>query len=249
MRRKIALDLAVLMLLALLPCAAAAQENSPHPRMITVYGTGEIDVPPEEVLLTNTVEFRDRILVTAKSQHDAAIKKVISLAHAAGIDQKDIQTDSVRMAPQYSYDYERAPHFLAYVVSQTVEITLRDLSRYESLVTSLLEGGVEQMQRVDFRVKDSRRYRDEARAKALRAAREKAIAMAAELGQTVGRPWEITELNEGNPFAGTWALNSNSITSAPDNAGGGAQFGDGEHTVAPGQVIIRASVKVSFQLE
>jgi hypothetical protein len=61
--------------------------------------------------------------------------------------------------------------------------------------------------------------------------------MAAELRQTVGKPWDISE----DSFNGAFA-SANSFVCA--SAGKPAKD---ESTVAPGEVLIRASVRISFQ--
>ncbi len=68
-------------------------------------------------------------------------------------------------------------------------------------------------------------------------AREKAIAMAAELGQSLGKPWEVTE-DESDIDASKY-LNSTMRFKLPMQE---------EQTVAGGDVAIRATVRVSFQL-
>jgi uncharacterized protein len=128
--------------------------------------------------------------------------------------------------------------FLGYEVSQSTTVTLRDLSKYESLMTKLLEGGINRVHGINFGVNETREYRDEARSKAIRAAKEKAAAMAAGLGQTVGKPWDISEESGWNSYQ--YAANSFSNDKTRDAD---------ESTVAPGELTIRASVKVSFQLE
>ena len=138
------------------------------------------------------------------------------------------------------YSEEKVPRFLAYEVTQTVEVTLKDLSKYETLVTKVLEDGVNRIHSVEFLVADTRKYRDEARQKAIRAAREKVTAMAAELGQSIGKPWTITE-NSAN--AKYYLANANTSFGY-----GGSQTAE-ESSVAPGEVSIRASVNVSFELE
>jgi hypothetical protein len=139
------------------------------------------------------------------------------------------------------YSEEKVPRFLAYEVSQTIEITLKDLTWYESLTTKLVQDGVNRINSVNFLVAEDRKYKDDARLKAIRAAKEKAAAMAAKLGQTIGKPWEIAE-NSAN--ANYFYANANTLS----NAGGGGGTAE-ESTVAPGEVTIRASVNVSFQLE
>jgi len=124
-------------------------------------------------------------------------------------------------------------------MTQTVEITLNDLSKYESLTSKLLEDGVNRIDSVEFDVSEDRKYKDDARLKAIRAAREKATAMAAELGQSIGKPWTIIE-NSAN--ASYYLANLNSFAHA-------GRLAEAESTVAPGEVSIRASVNVSFELQ
>ena len=239
MNRKLAVGSIALVFAAMGVCFA--QDMVPRPRLISVSGTAEINVAPNEVIMQLGVETHDKELRIAKSQHDVRIKKAINLASSAGIEAKDIQTSQLTMGPDYSE--EKVPRLLGYEVSQTVTITLKDLSKYESLMTGLLEAGINRVQSVNFYVTETRKYKDEARAKAIRAAKEKATAMAAELGQSIGKPWEIAEDDGGSPFV---------QTRANSTYGYNAQFGapgEEESTVAPGQVTIRASVRVSFQLE
>ena len=225
---------------------ALTQDTSPRPRLISVTGTAEVNVAPDEAVLSLGVESRDKDLAVAKAQHDHRVKKLLAEAHDAGVEGKYIQTSMLQMRPDYSD--EKVPRFLAYQVSQTIQVTLKDLSKYERLITKLLEAGVNRVDSVEFLVAEPRKYKDEARAKAIRAAREKAVAMAAELGQTIGKPWEISE--EG--FNGLFAQTRNSANSYAVQASSYAYdrgLSTEESTVAPGEVSIRASVRVSFQLE
>jgi uncharacterized protein len=215
-----------------------AQNTCPTQRLISVLGTAELNVPPDEALLTFGVENHDKVLSTAKSQNDARLKKVLSVAHAAGVEQKDIKTSTLQMSPDYSD--EKIPRLIGYEVSQTIAITLKDISKYEDLMTQLLDAGVNRVDGIYFQVGEPRKYRDEARSKAIDVAKEKAIAMATQLGQTVGKPWEISEQGaDREVFA--------SLTAGKARERYG--YNSGDATVAPGQVTISASVKVSFQLE
>jgi len=184
------------------------------------------------------VESDDKVLAVAKTQNDSRAKKVLALAHSVGVEQKDIMTSSVRMRPDYSK--EKVPRLLGYEVSQTIRITLKDLSKYETIMTELLEAGVNRVDSVSFRLAETRKYMDEARSKAVAAAKEKAVAMATELGQAVGKPWEISE--EGG-------TTQNLLPGANANYSYSSGVAGEESTVAPGQVTISATVSVSFLLE
>jgi len=230
---------------SLLTAPALTQDFLPRPRLISVTGTAEVNVPPDEVVLSLGVESRDKDLAIAKAQHDHRVKKLLAEAHDAGVEGKYIQTSMLQMRPDYSD--EKVPRFLAYQVSQTIQVTLKDLSKYERLITKLLEAGVNRVDSVEFLVAEPRKYKDEARAKAIKAAREKASAMAAELGQATGKPWDISEEGFNGLFAQTRGFASNSVQ-ASSYAYNGSSTAE-ESTVAPGEVSIRASVRVSFQLE
>jgi len=214
-----------------------AQDSCPRARLISVTGTAEVSAAPDEVVIRLAIETRDRLLSVAKSQNDEHTKKVIELAHTMGVDAKDVQTSALNMGAQYSE--EKVPRMLGYEVSTTMTIRLRDLSKYDKLMTGLLEAGVSRVNGVDFDVADPRSFRDEARSKAIRAAKEKATAMASDLGQTVGKPWEVSELNEVGAFFA--ATNSFGYT-------GGSPQSDAP-TIAPGRVTFKVSMRASFQME
>jgi len=130
---------------------------------------------------------------------------------------------------------------LAYQVSQTVIVTLTDLAKYEDLMTNYLKAGVNRVDGINFFVADPTKYREEVRLQALRAAREKAKAMAGELGQSVGKPWEISEESTNacfNGLAPNYLAYDRKLPMRLDGS-----------TVAGGETVIQASVQVRFLLE
>lgn len=214
-----------------------AEDSCPRARLISVTGTSEVSAAPDEVVVRLAIETRDKVLTIAKSQNDEHAKKVIELARSMVVDAKDVQTSALNMGIQYSE--EKVPRMLGYEVSTTMMIRLRDLSKYDKLMTGLLEAGISRVNGVDFDVADPRKLRDEARSKAIRAAKEKATAMASDLGQTIGKPWEVSELNEVGAFFA--AANSSIVNN-------GALQSDAP-TIAPGRVTFKVSVRASFQME
>jgi len=91
---------------------ASSQNCCTQVRLITVTGTAEINVAPDEVILNLGVVSRDKDLATAKAQHDTRVKKIIVDARNAGVAAKDIQTNALRMTADYSE--EKVPRFLGY---------------------------------------------------------------------------------------------------------------------------------------
>ncbi len=225
-------------------CAAlapslAAQDAPTHPRIISVTGSFEIEVPPDEVILVLGVDSHDKDLAVAKAENDRRTKRLLALATADDLDPKNIKTSALSLGPEYSD--ERIPKLLGYQVSQTVTLTLKDLSKYENLMTSALKAGVNRVDGINFNVAHPEKYKEEARLKAIQAARDKAVAMAGQLGQTIGKPWEVTEEPD---------IYSRDKMTSPVNGRFAVLPAQLEiPTVAGGEVVIRADVRVSFQLE
>lgn len=222
--------------LAFLP-ALPAQENAPHPRIITVQGTAEIKVAPDQAVLTLGVDTRNSDLSIAKATNDRRVRKLLELFKAAGVEAKNVQTSALTMGPEYSE--EKIPKLLGYQVSQTITLTLTDLSKYEDLMTKALTAGVNRVDGVEFVVSDEKKYRDEARLQAVRAAKQKATAMATELSQSIGKPWEITEESGFETTRFTQNVRTR-YQEASEWAGS---------TISAGQIMVRASLRVSFELQ
>lgn len=160
--------------------------------------------------LTLGVDSRNKDLSVAKADNDQRMKAFLGLAQSAGVDAKNIQTSALTTGPEYSED--KTPKLLGYNVSQVFTVTLKDLSKHEDLMTSFLKAGVNRVDGINFIVAEPKKYKDEARLEAVNAPREKASAMASQLGQSIGKPWEITEeLN--NDYGVPGGMNANFLAS------------------------------------
>ena len=217
---------------------------------ISVTGEAEIRVVPDEVILTLGVETWDKNMGIAKGQNDAIVARVFALADDHGIAPEHVQTDYVSIEPRYRSGHYEESDFIGYFVHKTLVITLRDLDKFEDLLADALEAGVNYVHGIQFRTTELRKHRDEARALAIRAAKEKAEALAGELGQEVGDPKMIQEVQSGwwSGYNSWWGSRwGNGMTqNVIQEMGAGALTGDG--SLAPGQINVTARVSVTFQL-
>jgi uncharacterized protein YggE len=230
-----------------IPCLGADQ-TSPS-RLITVSGDAEINVVPDEVTITLGVETWNKDLATAKQLNDERVKKILALANRFKIDPKYVQTDYITIEPRYSDNYEKR-EFVGFFVQKHIVFVLKDVSKFEDLLSRSLSAGANYVMGVDFRTTELRKYRDQARKLAINAAKEKAVDLAGELGQKIGDPITITE-NSNNWYSwyGGWRnprgnqMTQNVIQNSGDSSG------EGSGTIALGQISVKASVTVSFELE
>jgi uncharacterized protein YggE len=217
-------------------------EDRPEPRLVTVAGEAEVNVSPDEVVFDLTVSTFNRELRVAKTQTDERLRNVIALAKRYGVADADTQTDYINLTPRYRGDNE-ARTLLGYSVRKDLVLTLRDVTRAEGLLSELLDSGVTRINTVSFRSSQMRKYRDQARDLAMRAAREKAAALAGAVGQKIGRAYSIEEEVPSRSYASQNVM-SNNISTA-DSDGSSASEG----TLALGLIKISARVTVKFELE
>ncbi|HVG30489.1 MAG TPA: SIMPL domain-containing protein [Pyrinomonadaceae bacterium] len=231
---------AALLVISLSPARLAAADDKPDPRLITVTGEAEVLVVPDEVVFDLTVQTLNKDLRAAKAQTDERLKKLIDLTRRYNVAPKDVQTDYIKLEPRYRGNDE-GRLFLGYSVRKDLVFTLRDVSRAEELLSEVMESAVTRINGVRFQTSQMRKYRDQARGLAIRAAQEKAVALTAEIGQKIGRAYSIEEeSSRGISYAQN--VSSNAVGFA------GGEGGDSEGTLSLGQIKVSARVTVRFEL-
>jgi uncharacterized protein len=237
------LHLSLLLLFSTL--GAWAQVERP---LITVSGQAEINVTPDMAVFGLRVVTLDKDIARAKALNDESVRKTLALAKEYKIAPEDIQTNYISVEMQYSDgDDDKPKVFLGYQVSKKIVLTLRDMSRIESLLSDVIKAGVNRVEGVDFRTTQIRRHKDRARQMAIKAAQEKAIALAREIDQTIGKAYTIREegFSSGNSNSNNFLSNAR----GDGGDGGDGDYSDEEGTIAIGQIPIVARVTVSFELK
>jgi uncharacterized protein YggE len=220
-------------------------------RTISVSGSAEVRVTPDEVVLTLGIETNDMNLTVAKEENDRRVKKVLAVARTAGVEDKYLQTDFLDIEPRYDRVNNKQT-FLGYWVQKTLSITLRDLGKFDGLLSDAITAGANYVHGIEFRTTQLRKYRDQARAQAIRAAREKAVALTQELGVKLGAAQNISEqpthwwssYSRYDRWRG--GRGSFAVQNVMQSAGEGAAV---EGTLAPGQILVTAQVSVAFAIE
>jgi uncharacterized protein YggE len=238
----------VLVTIVLALAAGAASAQTPAPRTIAVNGNAEIRVAPDEVILTLGVETNALDIAAARADNDRRVKAVVQAARAQGVPAELVKTDFLDIQPHYRDDDARRG-FLGYVVRRSLVITVRDVPKFEPLLSAVLAAGANYVHGIEFRTTELRKHRDEARRLALKAAREKADAMAAALGATVGAPLTIQEGYSGwsSPYGTWWGARYGAMMSQ-NVVQEGARGGASDEAMVPGQISVTATVSVTFEL-
>jgi uncharacterized protein YggE len=248
----------VLLLLALVAGLVLAQESGraalalgDGTRSITVNGEAVIYVVPDEAIVRLGVESFDPSLANATSANAATGSRIVKALIALGIDQRHIQADHAEVEIVYPRDGVAAG-IAGYRVRRLYALTVRDVSRLDDVITAALKNGANHMEGYELRTNDLRKHRDDARKRAIGAAREKAEALASELNCSVGAPRSIGESYYGwfgtRGTWGSWGYSAANQMTQNASFSAGSSSGEGNTTAPLGQIGVRAQVGVTFDL-
>jgi len=187
---------AVLATASLTMVPAHAEDSRPALGIITMEGQGQVTVAPDMAVITARVVTLADTAAEALAGNTGDLAKVIEGIKAAGIEAKDIQTSGFAIYPRYeqvSDNSDRQPAISGYEVRNGVDVNIRDLAKLGTLLTSVVESGANSVDGVRFQVSDPDEKLDEARKKAVAAARHKAEVFASAAGVELGGIQSISE--------------------------------------------------------
>ena len=223
-------------------------------RLITVSGDAAIMVVPDRVTITLGVESWHQELVAAKTANEKQLASIIAAVAALGVGAQDVQTDFVSIEPEHKDEWDANQHVIGkkvigYFVRRSAVVTLRDVIKFEALLTAAVQAGANHIHGISFETTELRKFRDAARSMAMKAAREKAVALAGELEQTIGIPHSISEgySHWGSSYGSYWGSRYGGGMSqnvVQQSASGAAPEG----SMVPGTISVTASVSVTFRL-
>ena len=231
-------------LLAVSPAVGFAGD-APEPATISTSGSAEIRVAADLADLYFDVNVRHADLATARKKQAERANKVLAALRDSGMEDKDLQTSQVNVTATYAENRHGETATVNYYdVTQGVYCTLHDVKKVADLTTAVLTAGATAVHEASLRTSELRKHRDEARAQAARAAREKAVAIAAELGAKVGKPYKVTE-SIGDSRTNNFSANAVTTAAAPASE----ERDEPRGVFAPGLLTISAEVNVTFYLE
>ena len=219
-----------------------AQQTAVLPPLVSVTGTGEIKVQPDEIVLNIGVDVRDKNLDEARKQSDAKVIALLNFLKKSGIDAKYIQTTNLSVYPNYVGEYgQTTPEY--YMTQKSVSVIIKNINKFDEILTGIYKTGANRVEGIEYRTSELTKYRDQARKLAVQAAKQKATALTSELGAKVGRVYNIDETTSTrNPQPIMYGRGANKMMEASMADASGP-------TISVGQITVTSSVDVSFIIE
>jgi uncharacterized protein YggE len=217
--------------------------SDPAP-MVTVRGHGEVRVDPDEATVRLGVVAESESAGEAQQRANLVVTGALEALGDLDVAAQDIQTGSLRLDPVYDNrrrpdELQSEPRISGYRASNQLIVRLDDLAKIGPVVDAAIEAGANNVDGIEFSVRDDRAARQEALTRAVAEARAKAEAIAAALGRSLG---EVVHVQEGgvslSPPMPTRGY-ARAEMMAMDVAG---------TPVSPGQATVAADVTIAYSL-
>ncbi|WAM30799.1 SIMPL domain-containing protein [Caldicellulosiruptor naganoensis] len=178
--------------------ASSASASQPKTEInkteINVKGVASVLAEPDIAVVTFGVLSEDVSADAAYSKTSSKINKIIDAIKKLGIDSKDIKTLKISVYPKYSYNKDdNASKIIGFYASTDLTVTVRNISQVGKVVDSAFKNGANTFSDLRFDISNVGAYYNQALAKALENAKEKANVLAKGLGISLGKPRIVNE--------------------------------------------------------
>jgi len=202
MKKKFSLIIVSVIIFGLLAACSptAAVSNPENERSMTVNGTGRVTVVPDIASINIGVRSEAEQVTEALDSNTAQANAISQALQELDVAEDDIQTSNFNVYPSDRYDPMTGQVEGRYfVVENTVNVTVRDLSNLGEVLTAVVEAGANNIYGINFNVEDRDAAIAEARQLAIEDAKAKAEAIAEESGVELGEILNISVYSGSTP--------------------------------------------------
>jgi uncharacterized protein len=165
---------------------ALAQSPQPARHLVGATGTASVSAKPDQAMLDIGVVTAAATAQDAASQNAAQVDTVLAQLRTVLGATADIKTIGYSLNANYRYPQGAPPVLTGYTASNTVEVTMTDLSLIGRAIDVASQAGANNVQGLRFTVQDEEPLRQQALGLAAKQARAHAQAIAAGLGGNLG---------------------------------------------------------------
>jgi uncharacterized protein YggE len=236
------------------PTASIAEmANTPLVRV----NIGEsLRTPPDEATISVATQAKAPTATAAVAANKMKTEKLLAAIRAAGIRERDIQTQGIQLQPDYRWDPpspggQGRQTLIGYMANNSVQIKTRNVDKLTSLLDALTTAGADSVYGPSFGISDTAPLKREARIRAMKRGEAEATEYARNNGYTSVR---LLSVEEGTSYRGTDVLLSalgvsNLPPPPPPPPPVSAGERGGGDIVAPGQLETAVSLNLLYRME
>ncbi len=214
--------------------ASAAEEVSQ--KMVTVNGQGSITVKPDIAYITIGVETKNDDAQIAQKENAEKMTAVMEAMKKAGVKDDEMKTQSynIYQTRDWKNGVETAPY---YVVNNSLKITTEDIDGLGKLIDAAATSGANNINSIQFGLKDDSALYNQALALAMDNAGGKAKAIFNAMSVKMTTPSKVTETS----FGGELLRNAGSMDFAAE-----AMMKSVSTPIQSGELTVTARVSVEY---
>ena len=182
---------------AALPASAMAQAVATVPVLsgtrLDISATGEVTRVPDLAIISAGVQTLQPTATAAIEENANRMERVRAALKRAGIADKDIQTSTINLSPEYRYVENQPPRLTGYRATNNVNVKFRDLKRSGAILDALVAEAANQINGPSLTIDKPETAYDEARTKAIAVGQARAELYARALGKRVVRLLSVSE--------------------------------------------------------
>jgi uncharacterized protein YggE len=231
--------------------AAGISEMATTP-LVRVNIAESLKSPPDEASMTVGTQAKASTATQAVAANKVKTEKLLAAIRAAGIREREIQTQGIQLSPDYRWDNvpggSGRQTLVGYIAGNSVQIKTRNIDTLTSLLDALTTAGADSVYGPNFGISDPAPLRKEARIRAMARGEAEASEYARNNGFTKVR---LLSVEEGTSYRGTEVVVTGSRVispMAPPPPPPPAPERDGG-IVAPGQLETGVSLNLLYRME
>ena len=206
-----------------------------QPRTLTLSATATVTAQPDMAVITVGVKTQDASAAKALSANNAQMSQIYQTLARYGIDKKDIRTVNLNLFRQEERDNKGNVVRRYYVAVNTVQVTVRDLSKVGEVLDAVVQNGANSIQGIRFDLSNRHELLKQAQLAAVEQARERAKAIAEAAGTELGDVRSIS-------FQTVAPVPRVMLSAATAKSAGSVPVSGGEMTIS-------ATVNIAFDLK
>ena len=174
--------------------AGSALADDHAPATITVTGEGTVTAPPDLATVSLGVTTQGATAAEAMAANSTALAAVLERVKAAGVEDRDIQTSTLNLNPNWvTTDGSSAATISGYVAMNVLSIRVRAMGTLGPVLDAAVADGANTLNGVSFGFQEPEPVMDEARKEAVASARARAELLTGAAGVSLGRILSISE--------------------------------------------------------
>src|SRR6476620_4246192 len=126
--------------------------------------------PPDEASMTVGTQAKASTATAAAAANKVKTEKLLATIRAAGIRERDIQTQGIQLQPDYRWENvpggQGRQNLVGYIASNSVQIKTRNIDTLTTLLDALTTAGADSVYGPNFGISDPAPMRREARVRA-----------------------------------------------------------------------------------